>query len=265
MLTVEMTPRLLGFKIAGDFDDLNELYDAVWALTVANEDFPDDEHLHGDIDEQIMSTRLLALCYDIRHAYQGGRNIELKNSGLSEYGAKYHGIPMVEKNVVFSVEVVYPEAMYEALALNYLMSKRSSHLAGYKALLGSDRWPSETLLDEPSAIVRAYLAKLLAAVKKRASAGRFSRICKYLASGYDMAAGIYGQWVDICNDDYAYMTEKQRAESLSTVVRDLAEAYRHDQYREIKAQVDAYAKAHGVPRENVSVPGLYGWSEDIEW
>ena len=53
MLSVEMTPNLLGFKIGGDYDDLNELYDAVWALTVADGDFPDDERLPGTADEQI--------------------------------------------------------------------------------------------------------------------------------------------------------------------------------------------------------------------
>ena len=131
MLKVTMTPNLLGFKIAGDYDDLNELYDAVWALSIADGDFPDDERMRGDDDELIMSTRLLALCYDIRHAYQGARNIEFVSSGMNEWSAKSQGLQLVEKNVSFSVEVLYPEAMYEALVLNYLVAKRANLFAAF--------------------------------------------------------------------------------------------------------------------------------------
>ena len=91
MLEVEMTPNLLGFKISGDYDALNELYDAIWELTIADDDFPDDERMRGSENEQIMSTRLLALCYDIRHAYQGSRGIELVGSGMHDWDADYHG------------------------------------------------------------------------------------------------------------------------------------------------------------------------------
>ena len=264
MLSVEMTPNLLGFKIGGDYDDLNELYDAVWALTVADGGFPDDERLPGTVDEKIMSTRLLALCYDIRHAYQGSRNIDLVDSGMHEWDAEYRGIPLAEKNVVFSVEVLYPEAMYEALVLNYLMEKRASHLMGYKTIRLFDEWPAETMLDEPSSIVRAYLAKLLAAVKKCATTGRFSRIRKDIACEYHLAPSIYDQWVDIINNDFAGMTKKQRAEGLSTVVRDLAHCSRHGQYRQLRADIDAAAKEHGCSRNDISIPGLYEWDEP-EW
>ena len=264
MLTVEMTPNLLGFKIAGDYDDLDELYDAVWALTVADEDFPEDKRMHGTADEQRMSTRLLALCYDIRHAYQGSRNIEFKDSGMHDWDAGYRDIPLVEKNVVYSVEVLYPEAMFEALALNYLMAKRARTLTKPGAIRLKDEWPTEVMLDMPSAIVRAYLAKLLAAVEKKATKGRFARIRKELGEYY-YAAATYRQWVDIINDDYARMTKKQRAERLSTVVRDLAQCYRHEQYREMKASVDKAAKEYGCHHSELEIPGLFDWSYEPEW
>ena len=70
MLTVKMTPHLLGFEIVGDYAELNSLYDAIHSLV-------------GDIDdgrysmsEAIACERLLALCYDLRHASMGDRYAE---------------------------------------------------------------------------------------------------------------------------------------------------------------------------------------------
>ena len=264
MLKVTMTPNLLGFKIAGDYDDLNELYDAVWALSIADGDFPDDERMRGDDDELIMSTRLLALCYDIRHAYQGARNIEFVSSGMNEWSAKSQGLQLVEKNVSFSVEVLYPEAMYEALVLNYLVAKRANLFAGYSTyhlLLGDSE---KVLFDENICVVRTYVAKLLSAVAREATAGRYSRIRKELGGEYHLIEGLYQQWVDVLNEEFVHMSRKQRAESLSVIVRDLAEYYRSVQYREMAADINRFADQNGVLRDDVRIPGLYEWDEP-EW
>lgn len=87
MLKVEMTRNLLGFKISGDYDALDKLYDAVWALTPPDPGFPEDSRNDGgswDTLEQMAGTRLLALCYDLRHAYQGGRGLEVKPTGMTQ-------------------------------------------------------------------------------------------------------------------------------------------------------------------------------------
>lgn len=263
MLKVRMTPNLLGFRIAGSYDDLDELYDAIWSLTIADDDFPDDERMRGNVDELIMSTRLLALCYDIRHAYQGSRNIELVESGMSEWDAEAHGLPYVQKNVEFSVEVLYPEAMYEVLVLNYLIEKRVDQLKRGKTYRWADRDSREAWFETSICIVRSYVSKLYDAVAKVATSGRSSRIRKELAEGYYLVAGMYQQWVDVLNEDYAHMNRKQRSEALSTIVRDLAKYYHHEQYHEIADDIDKFADEHGISRDNVQIPGLYEWDEPV--
>lgn len=94
ILKVVMTPQLLGFKVTGDYDDLDELYDAVWALTVEDEDFPTGDRPKGNADERTMSTRLLALCYDLRHRMQGDRSVGLISSGMYDELAKWHEVPL---------------------------------------------------------------------------------------------------------------------------------------------------------------------------
>ena len=264
MLKVEMTPNLLGFKIGGTYGDLDELYDAIWVLTIADDDFPDDKRMRGMQDEQMMSVRLLALNSDIRHAYQGSRNIELEDSGMHEWDAEYRELPLAEKNVVFSVEVLYPEAMFEALALNYLLAKRASRLDGKKTMHAFDGWPGHALLDGPSSIVRMYLGKLLGAVEKEATPGRYARIRKALSDDYYMISSLYSQWIDIINADYVQMTRKQRAEGLSTVVRDLVEFWRNPEYLDLTADVDAAAKRYGTTRDDIMIPNICDW-EMPEW
>lgn len=264
MLKISMTPNLLGFKIAGDYNDLNELYDAVWNLSISDGEFPDDPRPSGSIDEILMSTRLLALCYDLRHAYQGDRNIELVDSGLGAWAVEQRDLPFVEKNVEFSVEVLYPEAMYEAMVLVYLSSRRTHQFtAGLSRRTGFGDSVA-VLLDKDICTARLYIAKLLSAVEIEATPGRAMRIRNKLEDDCSMIPGLYQQWVDVLNEDYVMMSRKKRAESLSTIVRDLAEFHRNEQYLGLAADVAQFTLNMGISRDNVRIPGLYEW-DNPEW
>lgn len=263
MLKVEMTPQLLGFKVTGDYDDLDELYDAVYMLMVDDEDFPTGDRPEGDADEQMMSTRLLALCYDLRKAKYGSRNVEFVHSGLFDELAEWHGVPLVEKNVVYSVDIVYPEAMFELLALNYLIEKRRTFLHGSGQRSPYD--PDRSLLDPAICAVRRYQSLLLAAVEKEATSGRFDRIRNYATTGFlPFMARMYSQWLDILDCDWANMTRKQRLENMSTIVRDIAEHRQHPQYLEMKNDIDAFVRERGTCRENCEIPDL-DWPNPLEW
>ena len=88
MLTVKATPNLYGVTLRGDYDDLNSLYDSLYDYLEfyndSHEEFPDHEYEY-----------LLSLNYDIRHCYQGDRNVEKAEDGHTYY----------------SVEILYPPSM----------------------------------------------------------------------------------------------------------------------------------------------------------
>ena len=263
MLKVEMTPQLLGFKVTGDYDDLDELYDAVWALTVDDDGFPTGDRPEGDADEQMMSSRLSALCYDLRKAKYGSRNVEFVHSGLYDELAEWQGVPLVEKNVVYSFELAYPEAMFELLAINYLIEKRRAFLRGSGQCSFYD--PDRSLLDPAINVARRYQSLLLAAVEKEATPGRFGRIRNYATtSRVPFISRMYGQWLDILDCDWANMTRKQRLESMSTTVRDIAEHWRHPQCKELMDEIDAFVLEHDTSRDNVEIPNLH-WPDPLEW
>ena len=65
MLSVKTTENLAGVTVSGTYWDLNALYDALTNVIGEEESYPEFEACR---------IRVLGLCYDIRHAYQGDRN-----------------------------------------------------------------------------------------------------------------------------------------------------------------------------------------------
>lgn len=259
MLTIEMTPQLTGFKVTGDYDDLDELYDAVWALTVEDEDFPTGDRPKGNADERIMSNRVLALCYDLRHCMQGDRSVGFVHNGMFDELAKCHEVPLVEKNVVYSVNILYPEAMFEMLALTYLIEKRQMFLQGHSKY----SWPDKALLDPAICTVRRYQSMVLSAVEKAASKGRFGKI-RDLASDYHPSLPrMYTQWLDLLDCDWAYMSRKQRIENMSLTVRDIARCYHNAEYLDLVADIDKCVKEQGGHRDDYTIHDE--WPDPLEW
>lgn len=70
MITITNTPNLTGVTISGDFSDLYNLVEAFHEIAI--DKYSEKHHRYIEI-----STRVLGLCYDIRHAYQGDRAVEL--------------------------------------------------------------------------------------------------------------------------------------------------------------------------------------------
>ncbi len=75
MIKIETTPNLAGVRISGDYDDLYNLNNALYDITI-------DEFAEVNKEYIDMSMRLLGLSYDIRHASQGDRDVEAVDNGM---------------------------------------------------------------------------------------------------------------------------------------------------------------------------------------
>ena len=99
MLKVELTENYAGVTIYGDYNDLDFLYDSISYL------------IHGDPSsdgEYIMQNHLYGFLYDVRHAYQGDREIKLIDNNLQEDKRQWHGI---KKKDVTSKNMYYGQPL----------------------------------------------------------------------------------------------------------------------------------------------------------
>lgn len=124
MIKINDTNNMIGITIHGDYEDLKTLHHAL------------SDYLRFYFDHQEGSSAyscyetILGLCYDIRHAYQGDRNIETvenNHENIAQLASCIYQLDekSIEKerkkykngNLYFNVEVLYPWAVFYLFAL----------------------------------------------------------------------------------------------------------------------------------------------------
>lgn len=145
MISIKTTPKFNGIAIQGDFDDLNQLYDAISEYSnfylngilheiesayvkehgVPIADMTPEQkneyfNLHDSEITYLEDIRdnILGLCYDIRHAFQGDRNIVLTDNGQKIF---HYDDNAPSNNLQFSANVLYPWAIYYLYVLQDML------------------------------------------------------------------------------------------------------------------------------------------------
>ena len=151
MLKLTDTPNHFGVQIHGDYQDLYELRKSVNNYL----DFYSEGQVHGltamrdtgqitenrfqvlSKNEYILHEYLLALCYDLRHAYQGSRDVEFVDNHSDNIGLEAECICELPNdarrefsaqrkkgsngNIYYSVPVLYPLTVFYALQLTDIL------------------------------------------------------------------------------------------------------------------------------------------------
>ena len=81
MISAMPTKNLTGITLEGDFEDFYEIVESIYRMT-------DPDIVYEDNYWSIQN-RLLGLCYDIRHAYIGDRDVKLVGNGVNDEMAFY--------------------------------------------------------------------------------------------------------------------------------------------------------------------------------
>ena len=109
MVYVKNTPNNTGVAVYGDYMDFENLYEALHTVV-------------GDEDEfvgfEAARTRVLGVCYDIRHALMGDREIEFVDNGMDEEKKRRMSVLASDKNVYLKIYVLWPEILFVTMALN---------------------------------------------------------------------------------------------------------------------------------------------------
>jgi len=255
LITVTNTENLLGVTISGDYDDLNNLVDAFHEITV-------DEYSEKHQRYIEISTRVLGLCYDIRHAYQGDREIEFVDNNMTEDKMKWHSVIAPKNNVYYSCNYLYPEMFVVMLALNELVELRIKDLTKTKYIY-KEAMDKRAIWDETIAIIRLFQAEFVKCVKSTFTDATFSRWLNVMNNSFGIE-DIAGQYVDLLNIKYIGMTKEKRLKNLSSIAKRITEFRFDNDHKEIKEVVSEAAKTHQCESGAIRLQGI-DYPEKFEW
>jgi hypothetical protein len=246
MLTIRNTPRTAGIEILGDHKDLLGLYLALHTVV------GDDDEFHLE-DARI---RVLGVCYDLRHAMMGDRNIEFVDNGMDYDKIKRLGVVSSDKNVYYTQTVLWPEILYVFLALNnfvQLYAKSRSKTSPTPILDAFNLWDSNI------AQVRLFQSLVVACLNEIVSEASFRRIVKLMALPGTVLDAT--QYVDLLNMRFVNMDPDKRKKSLLTMVKRLVE--QGPEYQQLRQEVDHVATKNHCEFSDID----FSWSypEKIDW
>ena len=259
MITATPTEHLNGIMLEGEYDDFSELVDCIYRMTGLEDDYKD---LYWSV-----KNRLLGMCYDIRHAYQGDRHVKLVDSGADEELMKWHSMILPRQNVHFAVEILFPEAVFVALSVPelYLMSyryygrtarsiKEKTSDPGFVPQTYADYVRDKALLDTLCSVILAALSKVIG--DEELEKLIHQKEGQYLFGNYA------AQYVDKCNIDYLKTPLEKKKDKLRNIAKRLVK--KPDAYNRLKQDLEYSAKIYGCSMHELHDPKIE-YPEEMEW
>ena len=239
MISITHTENLTGARINGDYWDLNELNQAFYAVI-------GDENKYYDWEGS--RQRILGISYEVHHALQGERNLDYVNNGLTKETMKQNGVVASEKNIYYSVDVLWPELIFTSIALNdfiRLYMKAHTH-------------PS---LDIHITTIRKFQSSIGEALQSVMSKEEHDRFMKILSSNETNVQEYAIQFVDMLNLAYIDSTKENREKNLGTIALKLA--IQDKDYAAFRDQVLMSANKTKSDIHDMAITKKY--PEDFEW
>lgn len=240
MIKVKLTPDYTGFNIEGTFDDFYELYDNISYFLGIEE--------CENIFEEDMRLHILGFLYDLRHAYQGSRNIKAVDNGLSEEQKEYYGInKSIKKDILYDFNYVVPELLTDILLFKHFAKSKNKKLGEYDTNYNS---------------VMTFYGKVIDALQEILTENQVKRVRKRLSESSISERYWLKQWFMIVSIDYLKMTKNKRKREMMHIIESLCDSYLYDEYHEIKNEVEQYAKENNIIETEIE----YGeYPKEIEW
>lgn len=261
MITGTPTEHLTGVLLEGEYQDFYEMVESIYRITGLDED-PNSPYWS-------VKQRLLGICFDIRHAYQGDRTVKTADNGVHKEMMKWHSVVLPQENVHFAVEVLFPEAVFVALALPemYADSRRYYGKRAEKRLKNennetkriekySDYVRDRAMMDMLAAAVFSALAEVIGEEE-------LEKLLDMRSRNYDNEYRDFAtQYVDKCNADYLKAAQEKRKDKLKGIAKRLVKL--PDAYYKMKAELMYWAREEGWNIHEMYDPGLE-YPDEVEW
>jgi hypothetical protein len=249
MIRVTNTEHLAGITISGTHDDMDQLVDAMHAITANTMDAELEKRLVPYIN---ISLHVLGITYDIRHAAMGDREILRESNGIDG-----------EDVTRYACNVLYPEAILVVMALNELtalrMRKLSQSRYDFEAPFHKDVVWDRTILS-----IRLFQSSVADAVGQVLTPASFTRWRNIVHDRHMSVHRITHPFVDTWNLRYLDMAPGTRAKKLLTVTKRFAEHETDPEDLSYRRAIDDAMQEYGWAEEDIRFSGL-DYPEEIEW
>lgn len=185
MISIKATENNTGVSIIGDFNDFQKLYDSLHMI-VGNED---EFRSYEDV-----RTRVLGLCYDIKHALLGDREFEFVDNGLDDYHKVKLSMISSSKNLYFKINVLWPEVIFIAIVLNDFLKL----YAGKKAKRAYEVFTEKkTAWDSTIAMIRLFQSCVAECIQETLSSNMAVRALNLMCENYQSFDNYITQYIDV--------------------------------------------------------------------
>ncbi|MGI6333735.1 MAG: DUF6904 family protein [Saccharofermentanales bacterium] len=257
MIFIKPTKNLIGITIQGDFYDFYEVVDSIHRIVTKNDERKD--FYYG------VRIRLLGMCYDIRHACMGNRDIVLEENGMSPEIMKRHNMITPTQNVYYSVNILFPEAIFLAMSVpqTYIFShmyygirdEASAQHEESLSFLYSDYIRDRANLDVLWAGIWQALGEVVGDEELEKIMGLFERADECYM---DYAT----HYIDKCNIELIRTHPEKRKDKLRNIAKRIAK--KPQGYKSMEDDLKYWAKKYKTTIYELSDPNLE-YPENFEW
>jgi hypothetical protein len=239
MLSITHTENFTGALISGDFWDLDEFNHAIYMVI-------GDENKYYDWEGS--RKRILSVLIEIKNASKANRHVSFVGNGLNKETMKLHEIVGSEKNIYFSVQILWPELIFTVIALNdfvHLYSNKHNYAA----------------LDVYVTSIRKFQSVVGEALQSVMSKEQHDQFMNLLSENKTNVQEYAIQFVDVLNLNHINSTKEQREKSLGMIALKLA--IQDKDYHVFQNQVLKSANETKSDIHDLSITKDY--PKEIEW
>ncbi|WP_431028471.1 DUF6904 family protein [Lysinibacillus sp. LZ02] len=239
MLTIQPTELLTGFRISGDYWDIDALLRAIYDVT-------GEENRY--LDFQGARNRILGVCLELRHAIKGEHHIEFIANGIHKGLEKEKAILAPTKNIYFAVDILIPELLFTTIALN-------DFIRLYQELVDPTIWNTSI------ATIRQFQGVVATALEQLITEEHYLVFLQMLHAKQTFYFRYATQYVDLLNVEYLKLSRQEREERIAAyALRLLME---DEEYTVLKEQLLATASVtkHVIHELNLTLK----YPETIDW
>ncbi len=199
---IRATPNLAGISIRGDILDLQGLYDALSEI-LGEDTEPGSEY-------EMPALHILAICYELRQAWQGCRTVEFVENGMDANARQNLRTLGPPSNVYFQTRILLPQVLFAVMALYDFIEIHSRSL----------KIPALNREIQQVQLFQSEVVSALQEILEPAGAKLLARLVYGTVPRY---RSFCTQYVDLLTEKYLKQTPEKRLQQIIPLARRLNE------------------------------------------